>query len=273
MVGCPISICRVLGGHGTEDGPLATLFLAAAALALRPLTLLTLIGQISAATVAFTSRPALGVACLLMLTVPVYRSFRIRYGVLSRPTRRLLAISGIALLVVLVLPSLSVNLALVSRWWSGGEGYALPEGSVLAGSLPALYAPLIALLGPFPWAFEVNAESVYMSLYPGMVLWILALPASFLGVWVALRRGDSHVRGVIVATLSLLLTYLAYFGDEGFFRQRFAIELMLLILALFAVERLGYKVIVATSAWMMILGPMMLFRPIRFHQQLASVSF
>jgi hypothetical protein len=165
---------------------------------------------------------------------------------------------GIGLIAILIVPLLSMNISVIERSWAGADAAALPQGSIVSGSLPTLYAPIIALLGPFPWAFSRGTNSVYMSLYPGMVVWILALPAAFLGVWEALRRGTLHVRGVALVTSALLLIYLAYFGNEGFFRQRITIELMLLIMALFALERLPQRATLSTGAWILILGPMIL---------------
>jgi hypothetical protein len=168
--------------------------------------------------------------------------------------------AGLAVLLYLIIPAVVGNLSLLGNATSNDAVGVLPEGSVFAGSRPSLAAPVVALMGPFPWAFGEGSQSVYQALYPGMVIWIVLLPAATIGVWVMLRRGSSAVRGVVAAALTFFLMYLAYFGDVGFFRQRIALELFLLILALLAFQVRREKAVVLTAAWVVFLGPMILIQ-------------
>ena len=247
------------GATGLKDAPLAALFLAAIALGLKPPAPRRLVAQIVLTGIAFTMRPLLGVACVMTMVVPVSQGLRSRRRAPSRRRGvRALTLAGLALLGCLILPTLARDLSLLAHAQSAAETQMFPQGSVLAGSRPALSAPIVALLGPFPWAFDQRSHSVYMSLYPGMVVWILLLPGSALGVWLLLRRGSAAARGVIVASLAFLLMYLGYFGDEGFYRQRIALELVLMIVALCAFQARGERAATLTAAWLVVLGPAIL---------------
>jgi hypothetical protein len=168
--------------------------------------------------------------------------------------------AGLAVLLYLIIPAVVRNLSLLGNATSNDAVSVVPEGSVFAGSRPSLSAPVVALMGPFPWVFDEESQSVYQALYPGMVIWIVLLPAATIGVWVMLRRGSSAARGVVAAALAFFLMYLAYFGDAGFFRQRIALELFLLILALLAFQVRREKAVVSTAAWVVLLGPMILIQ-------------
>jgi hypothetical protein len=78
---------------------------------------------------------------------------------------------------------------------------------------------------------------VYRSLYPGMVVWILMLPAVALGCWELVRRGSWAAKGIVVSALAYLYLYAAVFQNEGFFRQRYTVEVLLLTAGLYAFVR------------------------------------
>ena len=102
---------------------------------------------------------------------------------------------------------------------------------------PSAIDVLRSLLGPFPWAFGPATDTVYRSLYPGMIVWILMLPAVALGCWELVRRGSWAAKGVVVSALAYLYLYAAVFQNEGFFRQRYTVEALLLVVGLYAFAR------------------------------------
>ena len=112
-----------------------------------------------------------------------------------------------------------------------------------------------ALLGPFPWSFGPNTDSVYRALYPGMVIWIVMLPAVALGCWELLRRGSWAARGVIVSALAFLYLYVTVFQSQGFFRQRYTVEILLLVVGLYAFQRFPRRAAVWTAIGVCVVAP------------------
>ena len=60
------------------------------------------------------------------------------------------------------------------------------------------------------------------------------LPATALGCWLLLRSGTPAARGVIVSALGFLYLYTCVFQGPGFSRQRFVVEVLFLVAALYA---------------------------------------
>ena len=133
-----------------------------------------------------------------------------------------------------------------------------PAGGTAPVTVSYSFSPsgfLRALLGPYPWSFGPTADSVYLALYPGMVIWILMLPATALGCWELLRRGPWAARGLVVSTLAFLYLYATVFQDQGFFRQRYTVEIPLLVVGLYAFHRYPHGAAIATAAGACVVGP------------------
>ena len=114
---------------------------------------------------------------------------------------------------------------------------------------------LRALLGPYPWSLGPTADTVYRALYPGMVVWILMLPAVALGCWELLRRGPWAARGLVVSALAFLYLYASVFQDEGFFRQRYTVEIPLLVVGLYAFQRYPHRAALGTAVGACVVAP------------------
>ncbi|HUY49470.1 MAG TPA: glycosyltransferase family 39 protein [Streptosporangiaceae bacterium] len=247
------------GATGLKDGPLTTLLLATAAIALRPLTMRRLTCAVAVVAVGFLSRPVVGIVGLAMLVVPAIELVRGRWPSRGRPVR-----TGSRLLVLLVgLPTLAVvSVFLAARYLpilkaslAGEAALSLGTGPVAVSFSPSPFDVLRALLGPFPWSFGPATDTVYRALYPGMVVWIVMLPAVALGCWELLRRGSWAARDVVVSALAYLYLYAAVFQSQGFFRQRYTVEIPLLVVGLYAFERLPQRAAVWTAVGVCVAAP------------------
>lgn len=247
------------GATGLKDAPLTTLLLVMAAIALRPLTMRRLAGAVAIIAVAFLARPVMGVVGLAMLAVPVIALVRGRAagrGHRVQPRSRLLVLlAGLPVLVVVsvvlaarYLPALRASLA-------GDAGLSLGSGPVAISASPSPVDVLRALLGPFPWSFGPGTDTVYRALYPGMVVWIVMLPAVAAGCWLLLRHGSWAARGVVVSALGYLYLYGSVFQSEGFYRQRYAVEILLLVVALYAFQRRPQLAVAWTAAGVCVVAP------------------
>jgi 4-amino-4-deoxy-L-arabinose transferase-like glycosyltransferase len=245
------------GATGLKDGPFAALLLAAAAIVLRPPTMRRVISVGAIIAAAFLSRPVVGICGFAMLVVSAMAPGpRLGRG---RPAR-----TGSHLLVLLVgVPALAVaSVFLAARYLPVLKASMAGEAtlSLGAGSVPISYGPsptdfIRALLGPFPWSFGPATDTVYRALYPGMVVWIVMLPAIALGCWELLRRGSWATRGVVVSALAFLYMYAAVFQNQGFFRQRYTVEILLLVVGLYAFERFPQRAAVWTAVGVCVVAP------------------
>jgi hypothetical protein len=229
------------GATGLKDGPLATLLLAVVVIALRPMTMRRLAPAAALIAVAFLSRPVEGIIGLAMLVVPAIQLLRWRWAGHGRQartrTRLLVLLVGLPTLAVVsfmlaarYLPALKASLA--------GESTLSLDGAPVAISFrPSPVNLLHALLSPVRW-FSPATDTVYRALVPGMIVWVVLLPAVVLGCWELLRRGSWAARGVVVATLAYLYLYMAVFQSLGFARQRYTVELLLLVMGLYVLARL-----------------------------------
>jgi glycosyltransferase involved in cell wall biosynthesis/O-antigen/teichoic acid export membrane protein len=247
------------GVTGLKDGPLTTLLLVMAAIALRPLTVRRTTAAVALISAAFLSRPVEGVIGLAMLVVPAIESMQGRWPCRGRPVR-----AGSRLLVTLVgLPTLAVvSVFLAARYLptlkaslAGGGTLSLDTGPVAIGFTPSPFNVLRALLGPFPWSFGPASDTVYRALYPGTAIWIVMLPAVALGCWELLRRGPWAARGVVVSALAYLYLYACVFQSQGFFRQRYTVEILLLVVGLYAFKRLPRWTTVWTALGVCVVAP------------------
>jgi hypothetical protein len=247
------------GATGLKDGPLTALLLAMAAIALRPLTMRRLTSAVAVIAVGFLSRPVVGIIGLVMLVVPATEIVRGRWPGRGRPAR-----TGSRLSVLLVgLPTLAVvSVFLAARYLpvlkaslAGEAALSSGTGPVTISFSPSSFDVLRALLGPFPWSFGPATDNVYRALYPGMVVWIVMLPAVALGCWELLRRGSWAARGVVVSALAYPYLYAAVFQSQGFFRQRFTVEILLLVMGLYAFERLPQWAAVWTAVGVSVIAP------------------
>jgi len=229
------------GATGLKDGPLTALLLAMAAIALRPLTMRRLAAATAIIAVCFLSRPVLGIVCFAMLAVPAVRMLRGRW-----PGHGPGAPAGTRVAVLFVgLPALAlVSVVLAGRYLhllkstlAGDAVLSLGSGPVTVSFNPSLTSLLRSLLGPFPWAFDPATETAYRSLYPGMIVWIVMLPAVALGCWELIRRGPWAAKGITVSALVYLYLYAVVFQNQGFFRQRYTVEILLLVVGLYAFVR------------------------------------
>ena len=247
------------GATGLKDGPLTTLVLVMAAIALRPLTMRGLSFAVAVIAVALLTRPVMGFTGLAMLAVPTIAAVRGRWTGPGRPAR-----TGARLLVLFVgLPTLVVvSVFLAARYLptlkaglAGEPVFSFGGAPVAATASPSPVEVLRALLGPFPWSFGPATDNVYRALYPGMAVWIVMLPAVALGCWQVLRRGPWAARGVVVSALAYLYLYAAVFQSQGFFRQRYTVEILLLMVGLYAFARRPQWAAVCTAAGVCVVAP------------------
>jgi len=230
------------GATGLKDGPMAALALAIAAIALRPLTVRRLGCAVALIVVALLCRPVEGVMGLAMMAVPTAGFVR---GHWPSPhdagrtwPRVLMLLAGIATALAAVsvlaaeryLPRVSVSLA-------RHAAPTLANGAVSVSLLPTPFAIVHALVNPIRW-FGPAADSAYPALVPGALIWLLLLPAAGIGCWLLLRRGSWACRGVLVSVFVYLYVYTCVFQSEGFSRQRYTVETLLLISGLYAFRRL-----------------------------------
>ena len=136
------------------------------------------------------------------------------------------------------------------------------ETALSPGTTPVTisYSPsardlLHALLGPYPWAFGPGTDTVYRALYPGMVVWIVMLPAVALGCWELLRRGPRAARGIVVSALAYLYIYAVVFQSQGFFRQRYMVEILLLVVGLYAFVLFTQRALLWTGIGVCVVAP------------------
>jgi hypothetical protein len=247
------------GATGLKDGPLTTLLLAMAAIALQPLTMRRLASAVAVISVGFLSRPVMGIIGLAMLVVPAIELVRGRWPSRARPVR-----TGSRLLVLLVgLPTLAVvSVFLAARYLpvlkaslAGEAAFSFGAAPVAMSFSPSPFDVLRALLGPFPWSFGPATDNVYRALYPGVVVWIVMLPAVALGCWELLRRGSWAARGVVVSAFAFLYLYASVFQGQGFFRQRYTVEILLLVVGMYAFERLPQWAAVWTAVGACVVAP------------------
>jgi hypothetical protein len=243
------------GSVGLKDAPLLTLFLAVTALGFRAVTLKRLAVQVALCGVAFSMRPGLGAVCLLALAPPILEGLRRRGDVLQGVARRSVALVGGVAFAYVAFTNVGTLLDFAGRSAVNEGILALPPGSESAGSLPNVSSFITALMGPFPWAFGEGTDTVYRALYPGMVIWIALLPAGALGAWDLLRHGSAGARGLAISTVAYFAMYLAYFGNEGFFRQRFLVELVVLVFAGFTFLRRPQAAVSWTAVWLICMAP------------------
>lgn len=229
------------GATGLKDGPLSALLLAMAAIALRPLTMRRLAGATAVIAISFMTRPVLGIVCLAMLVVPAAQLVRGRLRGQESSARvgaRLTVLFvGLPVIAVVSVFLAAQYLPLLKSTLAGDSTLSLGSGSVTVSFSPSGFDLLRSLLGPFPWSFGPATDTVYRALYPGMVLWILMLPAAALGCWELVRRGSWAAKGVIVSALAYFYLYAVVFQSEGFFRQRYTVEVLLLVAGLYAFVR------------------------------------
>jgi glycosyltransferase involved in cell wall biosynthesis/O-antigen/teichoic acid export membrane protein len=226
------------GSTGLKDGPLTALLLAMAAIALRPLTMRRLMAATAVIAVSFLSRPVMGIVCLAMLASPVAQLTRGRWhgrGPSAKLGTRIAALFvGVPVLVLVSVFQAARYLHLLKSALAGDAGLSLGNGPVTISFSPSPVSVLRSLLGPFPWSFGPATDTIYRALYPGMVVWILMLPAVALGCWELVRRGSWAAKGVVASALAYLYIYAAVFQNEGFFRQRYTVEILLLVAGLYA---------------------------------------
>ena len=249
---------RSFGGlTGLKDGPFATMMLAMAAIALRPLDHQTPGGRGRGLGVGFPSRPVMGVVGLAMLVVPVIELVRGRWRGRMRPVRTgsrllvlLLGLPTLALcpssLAAAYLPALKVGLA-------GEPSPSLGTAPMAISFSPSGFDLLHALLSPVP--FGPGSYPVSRALWPGMVVWYVMLPTVALGCCQLLRRGSWAARGVVMSALAFLYLYVAVLQDQAFPRQRSTVEILLLVVGLYAYQRLPHWAAVWTAVGVCIIAP------------------
>lgn len=245
------------GATGLKDGPLATLLLAMVAIALRPMTMKRLTAATAIIAVCFLCRPVLGIVCLAVLVIPIAKLTRGHlHGHRSSAragTRIAVLFFGVPVLALVSIIAAARYVNLLKATLAGDSALSLGTGPVTVSFRPPAVGSLRSLLGPFPWAFGAGTDTVYRALDPGMVVWILMLPAVALGCWELIRRGSGAAKGVVVSALVYLYMYAAVFQSQGFFRQRYAVEILLLVVGLyaFAVRPLSARIATAVGACVM----------------------
>jgi glycosyltransferase involved in cell wall biosynthesis/O-antigen/teichoic acid export membrane protein len=229
------------GTTGLKDGPLTALLLAMAAIALRPLTMRRLAAATALVAIGFMSRPVLALVCLVIMVVPVVRLLRGRLrgpgAVVPAGTRIPVLFVGLPVLVLVSVLLAARYVHLLKSTLAGDASLSLGSGPVTVSFTPSATSMLRSLLGPFPWAFNPGTDTVYRALYPGMIVWILMLPAVAFGCWELIRRGSWAAKGIVVSALVYLYLYAVVFQNQGFFRQRYTVELLLLVVGLYAFAR------------------------------------
>ena len=171
---------------------------------------------------------------------------RTRLPVLLVGLPGLLVLSGV--LAARYLPTLDASTA-------NGTAPAADAASVTINYSFSQSGFLRALLGPYPWSFGPTSDTIYRALYPGMLVWILMVPAMALGCWELLRRGPWAARGLVVSALAFLYLYATVFQDEGFFRQRYTVELPLLVVGLYAFHRYPHRTAIGTAVGACVAAP------------------
>jgi glycosyltransferase involved in cell wall biosynthesis/O-antigen/teichoic acid export membrane protein len=247
------------GSTGLKDGPMAMLLLAVAAVALRPLTMRRLACAVALLVVAFLSRPVEGAIGLAMLVVPAAELTRARrdssgYSV-SAGARLLVLLLGIPIAsVVLVfqavryLPTLQASLA-------GRPALSLSTGPVAINFTPSPFDLVYALLSPARW-FGPATDSAYI---PGMLVWTLLLPAIALGCWQIFRHESRAAKGIVISLLLYMYFYACVFQSQGFSRQRFTVEILFLVMGLYAFERTPRAAATCTALCACVAAPAQLF--------------
>jgi hypothetical protein len=225
------------GSAGIKDGPMATLLLAVAAIALRPLTMRRLAGAVALLVVAFLSRPVVGVVGAAMLLVPA--ACLISSG-LPRPEelfddvpRLLVLAAGIPAAVVMLALEAARYLPELTGSLAGTQTFRLSTGPTAVNYVPSPADVAHALLSPVRW-FGPATDAAYI---PGVFVWTVLLPVTALGCWDLLRRGPAAARGVVLSALGFLYLYTCVFQGPGFTRQRYTVEILLLVAALHAFAR------------------------------------
>jgi hypothetical protein len=245
------------GSTGLKDGPSATLLLAVAAIAFRPPTIRRVVSAGVLIAGAFLFRPVLGICALIMMLASAidWARHRGREFPLRGRTRLPVLLVGLPVLLV-------VSGVLASRYLPILDASTASDTASAAGTGPVptsyTFSPsgfLRALLGPYPWSFTATSDTVYRALYPGMVVWILMLPAMALGCWELLRRGPWAARGLVVSILAFLYLYATVFQDEGFFRQRYTVEIPLLVVGLYAFQRYPQRTAIGTAVGACVVAP------------------
>jgi hypothetical protein len=225
------------GSTGLKDGPMAALLLAVAAIALQPLTMRRLACAVALLGVVFGCRPVEGVIGSAMLLVPAVSLLRSRW---PDPEQRLRARSRLFVLVAGVpataallawqaaryLPTLRASLV-------GDSTLSLSTGPVALNYTPSLADFAHAVLSPVRW-FGPATDAVYV---PGTLVWTVMLPATALGCWLLLRHGTWAARGVVASAAGFLYLYTCVFQGAGFSRQRFTVEILFLVMGLYAFGR------------------------------------
>ena len=243
------------GATGLKDGPMATLLLAVAAIALRPPTLRRMLCAAALIAVAFPTRPVVAVSGLAILTVSFVAHGLARARPVQGRSRLLVLLVGVPALAVAAVYLAGRYLPTLNAAMAGDSGLSLANGPVTISYDFSLRNVLHALLGPFPWSFGPGTDTVYLALYPGMVVWILMLPAVALGCWDLLRRGSWAARGMVISALAFLYLYAIVFQGQGFFRQRYTVEILLLVVGLYAFQRHPQRASVWTAVGACIIAP------------------
>ena len=245
------------GLTGLKDGPSATLLLSVAAIAFRPPAIRRVVGAGVLIAGAFLFRPVLGICALVIMLAPAIDWTRRRGQESSLRGRTRLPVLLVGLPVLLV-----VSGVLASRYLPLLDASAASETVPATGTAPvpmsysfSPYGFLRELLGPYPWSFGPTSDTIYRALYPGMVVWILMLPAIALGCWELLRRGPWAARGLVVSALAFLYLYATVFQAEGFFRQRYTIEIPLLVVGLYAFQRYPHRTGIGIAAGACVIAP------------------
>jgi hypothetical protein len=216
------------GSTGVKDGPLAALLLAVAAIALRPLTIRRLAAATALLAVAFLCRPVEGFIGAGMLVVPAASLLCSRRGA---PGQRLFVL-------LVAVPAAAALFAWQAARYTpllaGSEStLSLNTGLVTVKFDPSVFDLVHAVLNPVRW-FGAGADP---AIIPGALVWTVMLPATALGCWLLLRSGAPAARGVIVSALGFLYLYTCVFQGSGFSRQRFVVEVLFLVAALYAFGR------------------------------------
>jgi hypothetical protein len=183
--------------------------LAEAAIAFRPPTIRRVVSAGVLIACAVLLRPVLGISALVMRLAPAIDWARRRGQGL--PLRGRTRLSGL----LVGLPALPVVSSIMAARYlptldaSTASGTA-PAADAAPVTLGYSFSPsgfLRALLGSCPWSFGPTSGAIYRALYPGMLVWILIVPAMALGCWELLRRGPWAARGLVVSALAFLYAF------------------------------------------------------------------
>jgi hypothetical protein len=246
------------GATGLKDAQLLTLFLAVVALGLKPLAPRRLALQLALIGIAFVLRPWLGAVCLLTLVPSIAQAIRARGELFRTLRRRVGAALAAGAALYLAIPHVARGLEFLRQAASSEAAVALPSGSAFTSLRVNPSSVVTAAIGPFPWAFGEGTDTILRATYPGTTIWIILLPAAALGAWMLLRRGSGSIRSAIVAGVAYFAMYVAYWGDEGFFRQRLLMEMFFLIVGAFAFHVRADSAALLTAIWVVCLAPAIL---------------